>query len=278
MKLYTINAENWKLDGGATFGVVPKTLWNKLYPADELNYVKIKNRCLLIEDEDRLILIDTGLGRKQSEKFYKYKFIEEGDSLANGFAKYGFRFDQVTDVILTHLHDDHVGGAVFTDENGDYQLTFPNAKHWVSRLQWDWAMNPNKREVGAFFKENFVPIMEAGAIQFVEEEGEHLPNIFFKIFKGHTVGQVIPVVDYHGKKVVYMADLIMGEAMLPLPFIPSYDIQPLLSLEEKEAFLNEAVENKYYLYFEHDHFNEIITVKNTDKGVRSDAKIKLEDL
>ncbi len=278
MKLTTINAENWKLDGGATFGLIPKTIWNKIYPADELNYVNIKNRCLLIEDGDRLIIIDTGLGRKQNEKFYSYKFFFGDDSLQKGFAEAGYRFEDVTDVILTHLHDDHVGGAVYRDEAGELKLTFPNAKHWVSRLQWDWAMNPNKREAGTFFKENFVPIREAGKLVLVEEEGEHIPGIFFKIFKGHTMGQIIPVISYGDKKIVYMADLIMSVAHLPMPFIPAFDIQPLVALKEKEEFLEEALKNNYYLYFEHDYYHEICTLLQSDRGIRHKEVLTLKDL
>ncbi len=278
MKLYTINAENWKLDGGATFGVVPKTIWNSMYPADELNYVNIKNRCLLIETEDRLIIVDTGLGRKQSEKFYQYKFIFGDDSLAKGFAEKGFSFDQVTDVILTHLHDDHVGGAVYRDADGNFKLTFPNATHWVSQRQWDWALNPNLREAGAYFNENFLPIEAAGKLQLVKEEGEFIRGITFRLFHGHTDGQMIPIIDYKGKKLVYMADLIMGVAHLHIPFVPSFDIQPLISLKEKELFLNEAVDNNYYLYFEHDFYNEICTLSQTPKGIRHKEILTLNDL
>lgn len=278
MQLYTINAENWKLDGGATFGVVPKTIWNTMYPADDLNYVDIKNRCLLIKTEDRLILIDTGLGRKQNEKFYKFRFISGDDSLENGFAALGFTFEDVTDIILTHLHDDHVGGAVFRDASNEYQLTFPNAYHWVSRQQWDWAINPNLREAGAYFTENFLPIQKAGKIKFIETEGEYIPEIYFTIYNGHTQGQIIPIISYKDKKIVYMADLIMGVAHLHIPFVPSFDIQPLLSLKEKESFLNEAVKNNYYLYFEHDFYNEICTLQQTDKGIRHKEILTLSDL
>ena len=278
MKLFTVNAENWKLDGGATFGLIPKTIWNNVYPADELNYVNIKNRCLLIEEGDRLIIIDTGHGRKQSDKFYKFKYFFGDDSLEKGFTELGYSFEDVTDVIITHLHDDHVGGAVYRNENQELKLTFPNATHWISRLQWDWAMNPNKREAGAFFKENFVPIKDAGKLKLVEEEGSHIPNIYFKIFKGHTMGQIIPVVNYNGKKIVYMADLIMSVAHFPMPFIPAFDIQPLDSLREKEEFLEEALENNYYLYFEHDYYHEICTLLQTDKGIRHNQILTLEDL
>jgi glyoxylase-like metal-dependent hydrolase (beta-lactamase superfamily II) len=278
MQLYTVNAENWKLDGGATFGVVPKTIWNKMYPADELNYVNIKNRCLLIKQDNRLILVDTGLGNKQSEKFYKFKFKFGDDSLEKGFNELGFRFDEVTDVLLTHLHDDHVGGAVYRKENGEFALTFPNATHWVSQAQWDWAMDPNPREAGAYFKENFVPIQELGKLKLVEGEGEHIPNIYFKMYNGHTQGQIIPVVNYKGKKVVYMADLIMGAAQLHIPFVPSFDIQPLQSLTDKQNFLKEAIEENYYLYFEHDYYNEICTVQHTEKGYRYKDLLTLNDL
>jgi len=278
MNLFTINAENWKLDGGATFGLIPKTIWNNLYPADELNYVNIKNRCLLIEEGDRLIIIDTGLGRKQSEKFYKFKYIFGDDTLKKGFDELGYSFEEVTDVVLTHLHDDHVGGAVYRDEDEQLKLTFPNANHWVSSVQWEWALHPNKREAGAFFKENFIPIQEAGKLKLVEEEGSFIPNIYFKIFKGHTMGQIIPVISYRGKEIVYMADLIMSVAHFPMPFIPAFDIQPLESMNEKEDFLNEALEKNYYLYFEHDYYHEITTLLQTDKGIRHNKILTLKDL
>lgn len=278
MRIHTINAENWKLDGGATFGLIPKTIWNNVYPADELNYVNIKNRCLLIEEGERLIIIDTGLGRKQREKFYKFKFIFGDDSLEKGLADLGHSFEDITDVVLTHLHDDHVGGAVYRDENQELKLTFPNATHWVSSLQWEWAMHPNKREAGTFFKENFVPIHQAGKLKLVEEEGSFIPNIYFKIFEGHTVGQIIPVISYKDKKIAYMADLVMSVAHLPMPFIPAFDIQPLVALKEKEAFLEEAVRENYYLYFEHDYYHEICTLLQTDKGIRHNEILTLKDL
>ena len=233
---------------------------------------------MLIQQDERLIIIDTGLGRKQSEKFYQYKFIFGDDSLEKGFQELGFSFDQVTDVILTHLHDDHVGGAVYRNGEGPFELTFPNATHWLSKAQWDWANNPNPREAGAYFPENFIPIQEKGMLRLVEEEGEHIPNIYFKFFNGHTQGQVIPVISYKGKKVVYMADLIMGVAHLHIPFVPSFDIQPLESLSDKERFLQEACEQNYHLYFEHDFYHEICTVKHTEKGYRSDKILTLKDL
>jgi glyoxylase-like metal-dependent hydrolase (beta-lactamase superfamily II) len=278
MRLYTLNAENWKLDGGATFGVVPKTIWNSMYPADELNYVNIKNRCLLIENNDKLILIDTGLGRKQSEKFYKFKYIFGDDSLQKGLDELGFSVNDITDVILTHLHDDHVGGAVYRKEDGQLYLTFPNAKHWVSKKQWDWAINPNMREAGAYFSENFIPLLNAGKLQLVEDEGQYFPEIYFKMYDGHTAGQIIPIISYGEKKIAYMADLIMSVAHLHIPFVPSYDIQPLISLKDKELFLNHAVDNDFYLYFEHDFYHEICTLIRTEKGIRHNEILTLSDL
>jgi len=278
MKLFTLNAENWKLDGGATFGVVPKTIWSKVYPADELNYINIKNRCLLIDSGNRLMIIDTGLGRKQSEKFYTFKFIFDEDSLENGFRDLGYKFEDVTDVILTHLHDDHVGGAIMRDKNGENKLVFPNATHWISKQQFDWAMNPNKREVGAFFRENFLPIKNSGRLKMIDAEGEYIPDIYFKLYNGHTQGMIIPHITFANKTLVYMADFIMTASHIPMPFIPAFDIQPLIALTEKEEFLAEAVKKKYYLYFEHDYYTEICTVKNSDKGIVRDETLSLKDL
>jgi glyoxylase-like metal-dependent hydrolase (beta-lactamase superfamily II) len=233
---------------------------------------------MLIETEDRLVMIDTGMGRKKPEKYYKFKYISGDDSVAKGFEELGYSFDQVTDVILTHLHDDHVGGAVYHDEDGNPQLTFPNATHWISKAQWDWAYNPNKREAGTFFRENFVPIQEAGKLALVEEEGEHIPNVNFKIYNGHTIGQMIPHIQYQDKTIVYMADFIPTVAHLPIHYIAGVDIQPIIALEEKEAFLNEAAEKGYYMFFQHDYHHEMCTVQHGSKGVELKESLLLKDL
>lgn len=278
MKITFVNAEDWRMDGGAAFGLIPKTLWSKVYPADELNNIGMKSRCMLIENEDRLILIDTGMGRKKNDKYYKFKYLSGDDSLQKGFAAHGYRFEQVTDVILTHMHDDHVGGAVYYDDKGNAQLTFPNATHWVSASHWKWAYFPNKREAGTFFKENFVPIEQSGKLKLIDQEGEHLPGVYFRIYDGHTVGQIIPHVSYNDKTLVYMADFIPTTAHIPIPYIAGVDIQPVIALEEKEAFLEAAAEKGYYLCFEHDYHNEVCTVKQSEKGIVLDQTYVLNDI
>ena len=278
MQLYTLNAEDWRMDGGAGFGLVPKTIWSKSYPADELNYIPMKSRCLLVKTEDRIVLIDTGMGRKRDEKYYGYKYIFGEDSLEKGFKDLGIAFSDVTDIILTHLHDDHVGGCVTLNKTtSEYSLVFPNAKHWISKGQWDWAMNPNRREAGTYFKDNFVPLHDAGKVVFVENEAEHIPGIFFKMVSGHTKDMIIPLVNFHGKTLAYMADFIPSTAHIPIPYIAAVDIVPLLSLEEKEAFLKEAAEKNIFMYFEHDFFTEICCVKKSEKGIVLDKVLTLND-
>lgn len=276
MKIQIIRAEDWKMDGGAGFGLIPKTLWSKQYPADDLNYIMMASRLLYIEIEERKILIDAGMGHKQSEKYYAHKYIQPGNSLLNSLKQANIDPAAITDVIVTHLHDDHVGGATYLDE-GIVKLQFPNANHWISKAQWDWAITPNKREAGAYFNANFIPILEAGKITFFDSEGEHIPNIFFKIYNGHTVGNVIPVIKYKGKTLVFMADFIPYVASIPIPYISATDIQPVISLSEKEDFLNEAAANQYYLFFEHDFYHEIATVEFQGSKVVHQKSISLEE-
>jgi glyoxylase-like metal-dependent hydrolase (beta-lactamase superfamily II) len=278
MKIHKIEAEAWKLDGGAMFGLVPKTIWAKQYPADELNLAKMSSRLMLIEtDDNRKVLVDTGMGNKRGEKYYQYKYIFEPRDLAEEVRKAGFEPEEITDVILTHLHDDHVGGAV--RKNGDQlELVFPNAMHWVAESQYQWALHPNKREAGTYFPDNFVPIEEAGKLQLVKENGLHIPGIELRIFDGHTKGQMLPFVHYGDKTIVYMADFIPFVASIPLPYIASVDVQPLISLEEKEAFLNEAADKGYYLFFEHDYYNEVCTVAHDSKRVALKETFRLEEI
>ena len=278
MKLHKIEVEAWKLDGGAMFGLVPKTIWNKQYPADDLNLVNMSTRLMLIEtDDNRKVLVDTGMGRKRGDKYYQYKYIFEDISLELALANAGFKTEDITDVVLTHLHDDHVGGAVKMNGTA-LALVFPNAKHWISKAQFDWAINPNKREAGTFFKDNFLPIKEAGKLELVEHDGEFIPGIQFQIYDGHTKGQMLPLVTVEGKTFVFMADFIPFVASIPLPYVASVDVQPLITLEEKEAFLNEAVANNYYLFFEHDFYNEVCTVEQSFKRVALKQTYKLEEL
>lgn len=269
MKLYVINTGNLKLDGGAMFGVVPKVMWSKLYPCDENNLCNWSMRCLLVEEGNRKVLIDCGIGDKQSEKFFSNYYLNGDDSLGKSLAAFGFTEDDITDVILTHLHFDHCGGAVkWNDEHTDYIPAFKNATYWTSRQQWDWATNPNNREKASFLKENILPIKEKGKLELVENETEILPGIRFRMFFGHTEGQVIPMIKYGDKTVVYMADLLPSAAHIPLPYVMSYDTRPLITLEEKEVFMKEAAEKGYILFLEHDILNECCTVQLTEKGVR----------
>jgi glyoxylase-like metal-dependent hydrolase (beta-lactamase superfamily II) len=269
MNLYVIKAENWKIDGGASFGVVPKTIWGKFIPSDENNLINSCSRCLLIKDNSKLILIDTGMGNKQSEKFYGYLHLFEDNNLENAFSKNGFSFDDVSDVIFTHLHYDHCGGGVkYNKDKTETQLVFKNATYWCSKAQWDWAVNPNAREKASYFKENFLPVMEKKHLKFINDEVNFKSNIYLKIYNGHTQGQIIPMIRYKGKIIVFVSDFIPSVAHIPLPYIPSYDIQPLISLKEKEDFLNKAADKGFILFFEHDYYNECCTVKHTEKGVR----------
>jgi len=266
MKISNIRAEDWKMDGGAGFGLIPKTIWAKLYPADENNCILMSSRLMLIEQDDRKILIDTGMGSKRGDKYYKFKYIQDTNNLSDSLKEANIKPEEITDVIVTHLHDDHIGGATYYDSE-EIKLYFPNATHWVSKAQWDWAMNPNKREAGSYFKDNFIPLQEANKLQLVEENGEHIPNIEFRIYDGHTVGNMVPIIKYKDKKIAYMGDFIPYVAALPLPYISANDIQPLLSLSEKEEFLNEAAKDGIYLYFQHDYYNELCTVEASSKRV-----------
>jgi len=279
MKLYPIETGNLMLDGGAMFGVVPKVVWNKVYPADENNLANWSMRCLLVEDEDRLILIDNGIGAKQDEKFLRHYYLNGDDTLEKSLAKHGFTPDDVTDMILTHLHFDHCGGSIkYNEDKSGYELAFRNATYWTSRQQYEWAVQPNRRESASFLKENIIPIEESGHLKLIEAEGEILPNIRVEIYNGHTEGQVIPFINYNGKTVVFMADLLPSVAHIPLPWIMAYDTRPLITLEEKKTFFKEAVENDYILFFEHDIYNECCILEIGEKGIQKSKTFKLRDL
>jgi len=272
--LYPINSGNFKLDGGAMFGVVPKSLWEKTNPADSNNMIDLTTRCLLIEDGDKLILIDTGMGNKQSDKFFSYYYLWGNDNLEKSLKKVGFSTDDITDVFLTHLHFDHCGGAImWNKDRTGYQPVFKNARFWSNENHWEWAVNPNKREKASFLKENFLPIEEGGQLNFISlTDNDSIKNseLGFDIFlaNGHTEKQMIPMINYKGKIICFVADLLPTVGHLPLPYVMGYDTRPLLTLNEKEKFLNKAANNNYYLFLEHDAHNEIITVKHTEKGVR----------
>lgn len=278
MKIYPVVAENWKMDGGVAFGVVPRTLWGKLVDADDHNLIKITTRCLLVDDGNRRILFDTGMGRKQSEKYYGFRHLFGDQNLESSLREHGYSKDDITDVVFTHLHDDHCGGAVKPDEDGNPVPVFTNAMHWCSRAQWDWANNPNKREIGSFFKVNFTSLMESGRMTLIEKEGTFTDQITFRIMNGHTVGMIVPVINSGGKTIVFAADFIPLAANIPLPFIASVDIQPLEALKEKEEFLDEAVQKGYFLVFEHDYDVECCSLMNTDKGVRMNKGHKLHEI
>jgi glyoxylase-like metal-dependent hydrolase (beta-lactamase superfamily II) len=276
MNLYPINAGNFKLDGGAMFGVVPKSLWNRTNPADANNMIDIAARCLLIEDGNRLILIDTGMGNKQSDKFFGYYFLWGNDTLDSSLKAHGFHRDDITDVFMTHLHFDHCGGSIQWNKNRTgYEPAFKNAQFWSNENHWKWATQPNNREKASFLKENILPMEESGQLKFTSlPEVDLLKNseLGFDIFfaNGHTDKQMIPMVKYKDKTICFMADLLPTAGHIPLPFVMGYDTRPLLTLDEKEKFLNLAADNNYFLFLEHDAHNEIITVKHTEKGVRLD--------
>ena len=274
MNLYPINSGNFKLDGGAMFGVVPKTLWQKTNPADANNMIDLTARCLLIEDDNRLVLIDTGMGNKQSSKFFGYYYLWGNDTLEKSLKQVGFHPNDITDVFMTHLHFDHCGGSVqWNADKTGYEPAFKNAHFWSNKDHWAWATNPNKREKASFLKENILPMEESGQLKFTSmPKGGALINseLGFDVFfaDGHTDKQMIPMIKYKGKTICFMADLLPTVGHLPLPFVMGYDTRPLLTLDEKEIFLNRAADNNYFLFLEHDAHNEIITVQRTEKGVR----------
>ena len=284
MNLYPINAGNFKLDGGAMFGVVPKSIWERTNPADSKNMIDIAARCLLIEDGNRLILIDTGMGNKQSEKFFGYYYLWGDDTIDNSLKKYGFHRDDITDIFMTHLHFDHCGGSIQWNKNRTgYEPAFKNANFWSNANHWNWATNPNRREKASFLKENILPMEESGQLKFTAvPEGDvlHGSELGFDVFfaNGHTEKQMIPLINYKGKTLAFMADLLPTAGHLPLPYVMGYDTRPLLTLDEKETFLNMAANNNFYLFLEHDAHNEIITVQHTEKGVRLKNTYTLNDL
>jgi len=276
MKLYPIHITNFKIDGGAMFGVVPKILWKEKYPADENNLCNWALRSLLIDTGDRVILIDNGYGNKQNKKFFSHVYLNGGYGLEGALKRYGYTPDDITDMILTHLHADHCGGGVkYNTDRTAYELTFKNANYWVSKPHWEWAMNPNKQEGAAFLKENLIPMLESGNLKFIEKDTEIYPGINLRLFNGHTEGQIIPFINTGEKTVVFMADLIPSTAHIPLVWNMAYDVRPMVMLQEKEDFLNEAAENNYTLFFQHDLYNECVTVQKTEKGVRLKESFKL---
>lgn len=287
MKLYTVNSGYFKLDGGAMFGVVPKSMWNKLNPADENNMCSWALRCLLIEDGNRLILIDNGMGDKQDAKFFGHYYLHGNDTLEKSLAKHGFVKNDITDVLLTHLHFDHCGGSIIK-ENDKLVPAFANAIYWSNTNHWRWATQPNDREKASFLKENILPIQESGQLQFIKlPSGDAKDSLGTTVFtdhisirfaNGHTDKMMLPQIQYKGKTIVYMADLLPSIAHIPLPYIMAYDMFPLTSLNEKKCFLQEAAAQDYILYFEHDPVNECCSLQVTEKGIRQKNCFRLEEL
>lgn len=282
MNLYSINTGLFKLDGGAMFGVVPKSIWNKLNPADENNLCTWALRCLLIEDGNRLILIDTGIGDKQDVKFFSHYYLHGEDTLNSSLAKYGFNRDDITDVILTHLHFDHCGGSIV--RKGEELIpAFKNAVYWSNQRHWDWAVRPNEREKASFLKENILPIQESGQLKMIDIPADRdlvvcTKNISMRIVNGHTEAMMLPQISYNGKTIVYMADLLPSIGHIPIPYVMAYDMFPLTTLNEKRSFLTEALQNDYILFFEHDPLYECCTLQSTEKGIRSRDIFTLKDI
>ena len=278
MKLYTINTGYFKLDGGAMFGVVPKSMWNKLNPADDNNMCTWALRCLLIEDGGRLMLVDNGIGDKQDAKFMGHYYLHGNDTLDKSLAKHGFNRDDITDVFLTHLHFDHCGGSI-KKEGEKFVPAFKNAIYWSNERHWNWATAPNEREKASFLKENILPIQESGQLKFIENSLDDLMgNIEIVQAFGHTDAMMLPKIQYKGKSIVFMADLLPSAAHIPIPFIMGYDMFPLTTLIEKKSFLKEAQENDYVLFFEHDPLIECCSLQLTEKGVRPKDYFNLSEL
>ncbi len=297
MKLYSINTGYFKLDGGAMFGVVPKSIWNKLNPADENNMCSWALRCLLIEDEGKLILIDNGMGDKQDAKFFGHYYLHGDDTLEKSLAQHGFTKDDITDVFLTHLHFDHCGGSIVRE--GEKPVpAFKNAVYWSNEKHWQWATKPNDREKASFLKENILPIQESGQLKFLTVNGESndvrvgaaesflrtthdsrlTTHVDFYSFCGHTDAMMLPKINYNGKTIVFMADLLPSAAHIPLPYVMAYDMFPLTTLQEKKLFLAEAQLKEYVLFFEHDPLTECCTLQMTEKGIRVKETFKLSEL
>ena len=279
MQLYTIETGYFKLDGGAMFGVVPKVLWDRTNPSYENNLCSWAMRSLLIEDDNRLILIDNGIGDKQDDKFLKHYYLHGNVNLHTSLAKHGFSTDDITDVFLTHLHFDHCGGSVkWNNERTGFEMAFKNARYWSNKDHWQWATQPNTREKASFLQENIMPIQESGHLTFVDRGASPFNNFEILFVDGHTDAQMIPHIRYKDKMIVFAADLLPSIGHIPLPYVMGYDTKPLVTLEEKEIFLNRAVDDEYIIYLQHDNYNECCTLKNTEKGVRLDLTFKISDI
>lgn len=275
MKLFPVIADSWKMDGGVIFGVVPRSIWENLYPVDSGNMVPFVNRCLLVDNGSRRILIETGMGRKQKARYYELRGVEEESRLLQGLAELGYSPGDITDVVFTHLHDDHVGGAVSINGDNKPQLLFPGADHWCSAAQWKWALEPNKREAATYLPVNLEPLRDR--MRFIEEGTLFADGIRFEIHNGHTMGQLIPFITEGDETYVYTADFIPLHVNVHVPFVASVDIQPLVAMEEKQHFLDLAAERGYTLIYEHDSVVEASKVEITDKGFRAGKPIRLSN-
>ncbi len=282
MKLQALNTGMFKLDGGAMFGVVPKTLWQKTNPADEYNMCTWAMRSMLIEDGNKLMLIDAGIGDKQSEKFFSHYFLHGDNSLHGNLKKLGFHADDITDVFLTHLHFDHCGGAINRVGENQFAPAFKNATFWSNEKHWQWATVPNAREKASFLSENILPIQESGQLKFIERTGNFTENVFDNInvffADGHTESQMIPHIQYKGRTIVFMADLLPSVGHIPLPYVMGYDTRPLITLDEKGKFLKRAADENFVLFLEHDGVNQCCTLQNTEKGIRLAETFNLDEL
>ncbi|MFN5149224.1 MAG: MBL fold metallo-hydrolase [Flavobacteriia bacterium] len=283
MTIYPLNTGNFKLDGGAMFGVVPKMIWQKTNPADENNMCDWSMRSMLIEDGNRLILIDAGIGDKQSEKFFSHYYLHGNDSLNGNLNTLGYSADDVTDVFLTHLHFDHCGGAIrWNKARTGFEPTFKNAIYWSTENHWEWATKPNPREKASFLSENIRPIEESGQLKLVDRIGNYTENVFanFDVLfvDGHTESMMIPHIYYQGKTIVFMADLLPSVGHIPLPYVMGYDTRPLITLTEKEKFLNTATEKEFVLFLEHDSVNQCCTLEMTEKGVRLKDSFSFDEM
>ena len=279
MELFTVDTGFFKLDGGAMFGVVPKSIWSRTNPADDNNLCTWAMRCLLVSEGNRLVLIDTGIGDKQDARFFSHYYLHGEASLEKSLRNLGVHPTDITDVFLTHLHFDHCGGSVKYGSHGQYELTFPRAKYWTNQDHWNWATLPNPREKASFLEENILPLQEHGVLEYLDLSKKALfPGFDFLTMDGHTDKQMLPKVHYKGRTLVFMADLLPSVGHLPIPYVMGYDTRPLLTLQEKQVFLEEAVRENYLLFFEHDAVHECCTVKMTEKGVRVDQTFRLDEL
>lgn len=279
MKLYSINSGHFKLDGGAMFGVVPKTIWNKLNPADDNNMCSWAMRCLLIQEGNRLILIDNGMGTKQDAKFFGYYYLHGNDTLEKSLNKYGFTCDDITDMVLTHLHFDHCGGSIkYNKDRTKLEPAFKNAKYYSNKKHWNWAINPNAREKASFLKENIMPIQESGQLNFIDSNTELIPGLTFLEVNGHTEAMMLPIINYRDTTIAYMADLIPSTGHIPIPYVMGYDMRPLATIQEKELILNKALENNWKLFFEHDPTIECVSLERTERGIRMKESILMSEM